>query len=63
MKRYNIIDQELVESDSGEWVRFEEVDSTLKDILNIIKNGTPNRSKYKLWEEKIIDIIKNIIGV
>jgi hypothetical protein len=61
VKRYDRIDGEMTESDNGRWVLFEEVDSTLTKILKIIQNGTPNRSRYKLWEEKIIDIIRSII--
>lgn len=77
MKRYNITpmpgvnsytgepeyaNEEFYESHNGEWVKFEEVEDFLKKILRIIHSGTPNRSRYKLWESKLIDLCTEELG-
>jgi len=65
MKRYYIrpgeqIGEECNESPDGDWVKFEDVRVFCDDVLDIIAKGTCNRSRYKLWEEKIVEILKSI---
>jgi hypothetical protein len=73
IKRYYIKPDSIINSYTGEWIRdeyhvdpdgdwvkFEDVRELCDDILNVIAKGTCNRSKYKLWEEKVVEILKSI---
>lgn len=57
MKRYDDMIGGFIESKNGGWVRFEDVESVLRKILEIMNKGTPNRRYPKVWEKKIIDLI------
>ena len=63
MKRYKDTIDEMIEHSKGKWVRFEDVESVLLKIREIMEKGTPNR-RYglKVWEQKIVDLIDREIG-
>lgn len=60
MKRYNNKNEEMVESQDGEWVKFEDLNTFLKDILRRFEIKTQNRRYYKDWEKEIFNKMKEI---
>jgi hypothetical protein len=47
MKRYNNKNEEMIEYQDGEWVKFEDLNTFLKDILRRFEIKTQNRRYYK----------------
>lgn len=50
----------MVESQDGEWVKFEDLNTFLKDILRRFEIKTQNRRYYKDWEKEIFNKMKEI---